>query len=640
MFYVTTPIYYVNSDPHIGTAYTTVLADTLRRFHRMLGDDTYFLTGTDEHGEKIAKAAAAGGITPKEWVDRVSGNFMELWPKLHILPDRFIRTTDSDHVEIVKRVLQLVYDKGDIYFGEYGGFYCVGCERFLTEKDLIDGKCPDHGTVPEVIKEKNYFFRMGRHQQWLIEQIESNPKFITPERYRNEVLSFLKGEPLEDLCISRPKSRLSWGIEIPFDREFVTYVWFDALLNYLTATGWDKRENWSTMWGGVQHIIGKDILKPHGIYWPTMLRSAGIEPFQSLAVHGYWTFKGSKISKSAGSGPPPILPLTRAFGVDAMRYFLVRDMVFGLDANFSVDAIAQRLNSDLANDFGNLLSRISKLVADYFDGKIPPPPEHPGELATMAQDLVGKVAQWVVDLKLPVLVEETMQLVRATNRFFESSAPWALAKTDKRRCGEVLYESAEALRIAAIILSPIMPERTSKLLARLGEAVQNFSIPDSCAWGRLRAGAALSHGDPLFPRIDEKDLPGLLPEFYDEVAVKASHATPQREAAVSPLIEIQDFTRVELRVAKVVSSEAVPNTDKLLRLQIEIGGERRQIIAGIAQHYRPEQIVGRLIIVVANLKPAKLRGEVSQGMLLAAKKDSELRLITVDGEISSGATAG
>jgi methionyl-tRNA synthetase len=630
-YYITTPIYYVNADPHIGTAYTTVLADVMARYHRLLGDRTFFLTGTDEHGDKIARVAASKGIGPQELVDDISSRFQKLWPELLVYPDHFIRTTDPEHIRLVQDILQRVYDAGDIYFGEYGGHYCTGCERFLTEKELVDGRCPDHNTVPEFVQERNYFFRMSKYQQWLLDHLDKHPDFVRPERYRNEVLGFLR-EPLEDLCISRPKSRLTWGIEIPFDTNYVTYVWFDALLNYLTGIGYGKSDNWQDLWNNAEHLIGKDILKPHAIYWPTMLKGAGIEPYQHLTVHGYWNFKDSKISKSGK--PVDVKPLIQAFGADAVRYFLMRDMVVGLDAKFTPDLLVQRINSDLANDLGNLLSRIAKLVGDHFDGDIPAAPTVSCELAAMAAGLVKSIPDYLSDFRLHVLIEETLQLVRATNRYFESSAPWALAKTDKQKCGEVLYECAEALRIAAVVLFPIMPLKMAELLSRMGEPVENFHLQDSAQWGRLRVGAKLTIGEPLFPRIDEKTLPGILPDLFSADAKVKPVAKPE---TVEGLIEIQDFSKVQLRVAKVIAAEKLANTDKLLKVQIDLGGESRQIIAGIAQHYAPDSLIGKLIVVVANLKPAMLRGEKSEGMLLAAKADGKLVILTVESDIPTGA---
>jgi methionyl-tRNA synthetase len=635
-YYITTPIYYVNADPHIGTAYTTVLADTMARYHRLLGEQSFFLTGTDEHGEKIAKAAAQSGVTPQHFVDEVSARFKQLWPELHVVPSRFIRTTDPHHQKLVQEILQRVYDKGDIYFGQYGGYYCTGCERFLTDKELADGKCPDHGTVPEFVEEKNYFFRMSAYQDWLINYIKQNSGFVRPERYRNEVLGFLR-EPLEDLCISRPKSRLKWGIEIPFDPNFVTYVWYDALLNYLTGIDYGTGSAWEAYWRNAEHVIGKDILKPHAIYWPTMLQSAGIPPYQHLTVHGYWNFKDAKISKSSGQ-PVAVRPLVRAFGADAVRYFLLRDMVVGLDAKFTLELLVQRINSDLANDLGNLLSRIGKLVGDHFEGRVPEASSELCELARIAQAVVTAAPDHINEFRLHTLIEETLQLVRATNRYFEASAPWALVRSDRTKAGHILYECAEALRIAALILSPVMPERMAQLLARIGEPVENSRLPDSAAWGRLRTGAKFVHADPLFPRIDEAALPQMLPEYFP--GVNTTPPTSKSAGSGKEPAEIQDFAKLDLRVAKVIAAERVPNTDKLLRLQIELAAEKRQIIAGIAKDYTPEEIVGRFIIVVANLRPTKLRGELSEGMLLAAKADGKLTLLTVEKDISSGAVVG
>jgi methionyl-tRNA synthetase len=632
-YYVTTPIYYVNADPHIGTAYTTILADTLARYHRLLGEDVFFLTGTDEHGDKIMRTAAARGVTPQQLVDDVSARFRSLWPEVHAFPNRFIRTTDPDHVQLVQQVLQRVYDRGDIYFGEYGGHYCTGCERFLTEKELVNGKCADHQTVPEYVREKNYFFRMSRYQEWLIGHIEQTPGFIRPERYRNEVLGFLR-EPLDDLCISRPKSRLMWGIEIPFDRNFVTYVWFDALLNYLTGIGYDHDPAWSRYWSEVEHLIGKDILKPHAVYWPTMLKAAGIEPFRHLTVHGYWNFMDAKISKSGR--PVDVQPLVRVFGADALRYFLMRDMVVGLDAKFTPELLIQRINSDLANDLGNLLSRIAKLIHDHYDGRIPEKPGTECELQPLAARLASAIPGYVAEFRLHVLIEETLQLVRATNRYFESSAPWALVKSDRARGGEVLYQCAEALRIAAVLLHPVMPKKMAALLARLGEPVEQFRLPDAATWGRLRPSVRLEMGEPLFPRIDERRSPMFQPELSSGEPSPAT-APPKPETEPASLIDIEHFSKVQLRVAKVISAERVPKADKLLRLQIDLGGSSRQIIAGIAQHYTPESLGGRLIVVVSNLKPAKLRGETSEGMLLAATADGKLVLLTVDADIAPGA---
>ena len=368
-FYITTPIYYVNARPHLGHAYTTIIADVITRFHRMRGSESFFLTGTDEHGDKIVRAAKKENTSPRLYVDQISGLFRQLWPELNIEYSHFIRTTDAAHISVVEQILQTIYDAGDIYFSEYEGKYCFGCERFYTDRELVDGRCPDHETEPEVIKESNYFFKMSKYQNWLIEHIHNNQDFIRPERYKNEVLAFLR-EPLEDLCISRPKSRLKWGISLPFDNDYVTYVWFDALLNYVSALDYPNGEAFQKYWPVAQHIVAKDILKPHGIYWPIMLKAAGLDTYQHLNVHGYWNIEQSKMSKSLGNVVEP-LELKNVYGLDAFRFFLLRDMTFGLDSSFSESALVQRINSDLANDLGNLFSRTLTMAGKYFKAVVP-----------------------------------------------------------------------------------------------------------------------------------------------------------------------------------------------------------------------------------------------------------------------------
>ncbi|MBK6910803.1 MAG: methionine--tRNA ligase [bacterium] len=634
-YYVTTPIYYVNSDPHIGTAYTTILADTAARFRRLLGEDAYFLTGTDEHGDKIAKAAAAKNLTPQAFVDEISGRFRILWPQLYVMPDRFIRTTDPDHRAVVESILQKLHDQGDTYFGEYEGLYCTGCERFRTEKELVDGKCPDHGTIPDKVKESNYFFRMSKYQDWWRDYIEQHPDVVRPERYRNEVLGYLR-EPLEDLCISRPKERLSWGIELPFDRNYVTYVWFDALLNYLSGIDYGREESWHARWEACEHLIGKDIVKPHGIYWPIMLHAAGLPVFKHLTVHGYWNFRDAKISKSSGK-PIAVEPLIKVFGVDAVRYFLLREMVVGLDASFSVEAMLKRVNSDLANDFGNLFSRVAKLIGDHFDGAIPAATTPDAELKDMAQSLCANAPAWAADMKWHTLIEETLQLVRATNRYFENSAPWSLVKTDRDQAATVLTNCIEALRIAAVLLYPVMPGKAVDLLSRIGEPVRMLKLEEHARWGQVRVGARMRKGDALFPRLDEKEVRVALAEYVhgEAPSVPAAAAT----AAPAPddsLITIDDFRKIDLRTAEVVAAERIAGSDKLLKLQVRIGDQARQIVAGIAEFYTPEEMVGKQIVVVANLKPAKLRGEVSEGMLLAVKWGKDLAILPTPSDAPSG----
>ncbi|MCF8053636.1 MAG: methionine--tRNA ligase [Deltaproteobacteria bacterium] len=630
-YFVTTPIYYVNASPHIGHAYTTIVADVLARYHRLRGDDAFFLTGTDEHGDKIAAAAASNGVSPQEYADRISEQFRALWPELLITNDHFIRTTDAQHVETVRTILQKVYDAGDIYFGEYGGFYCVGCERFYTEKELVDGKCPDHQTEPEYRKENNYFFRMSKYQDWLIEHIKKNDNFIRPERYRNEVLAFLK-EPLEDLCISRPKTRLTWGITLPFDDAYVTYVWFDALINYITALGYPQGRKFSQFWQSAQHLIAKDILKPHGIYWPTMLKAAGIVPYASLNVHGYWNIERTKMSKSLGNVVKP-LDLKNKYGLDAFRYFLLRDMVFGLDANFSEEALVQRINTDLANDLGNLTSRVLTMATNYCGGKTPAPPsEATGDdtLKLAARRAMVEYEEGFANLAFHKALMGTWGLINRANKYIVENEPWTLAKSAEGtlRLREIMYNLLEALRIIAILISPVMPLTAQKMFAALGiTAPQDFN--QAKAWGSLAAGLPMQKGEALFPRVKYED--------------NGSTGNPNGEVVLKkevPLAEVayDDFAKLDLRVGSIVAAEAVPKSQKLLKLRVDIGGEQRQIIAGIANDYRPEEILGKRVVVVANLKPTKLMGQESCGMLLATDgKEGKLSLIGFDKEPLAGA---
>ncbi|HMA67485.1 MAG TPA: methionine--tRNA ligase, partial [Desulfosalsimonadaceae bacterium] len=435
-FYITTPIYYVNARPHLGHTYSTIAADVARRFHDIQEQETFFLTGTDEHGDKIVKAARAEGLEPESYADRISNLFKELWPEYNIQPDHFIRTTDPEHVAVVQQILQEIYDAGEIYYSEYEGLYCYGCERFYTTRELIDGKCPDHGTCPEPIKESNYFFRMSRYQDWLIEYLTEHPETIQPERYRNEVLAFLR-EPLDDLCISRPKSRLTWGITLPFDRDYVTYVWFDALINYISALGYPDGENFQKFWPQARHIVAKDILKPHGIYWPTMLKAAGLPIFRNLYVHGYWNVEESKMSKSLGNVVDPHY-LKRTYGRDAIRFFLMREMVFGLDAGFSEDALIQRINSDLANDLGNLFSRVLGMFHKYFKAVVPE--VDPGVQAELAPQLsrparsaIDAYQEAMEDLQFHRGMTAIWDFISRMNKFVDSTAPWELAKQPEQR---------------------------------------------------------------------------------------------------------------------------------------------------------------------------------------------------------------
>ena len=615
-FYLTTPIYYVNDKPHIGHAYTTILADVLTRFHRKTGEDVFFLTGLDEHGQKVQQAAENRGVDPIDHCDEMAPRFLELWKKLHIQNDDFIRTTEKRHVAVVQKILQDVFDSGDIYEDEYEGLYSISEERFITEKEAESGDFRDI----KKIKEKNYFFKMSQYQQPLIDHINKNPKFIQPEHRKNEVLGFLK-KPLGDLCISRPKSRLNWGIELPFDSNYVTYVWFDALINYITAVGYNVDEDsFNKYWPANYHLIGKDILTTHSVYWPTMLMSAKLPLPLGIFAHGWWLSGESKMSKSLGNVVDP-LGLIEEYGVDPVRYYLMREMVLGQDASFTMESFIKRYNSDLANDFGNLLSRVSNLLKKFFDGKIPMDEDDSPEGMIIKENgikVVSDVWNHIESMQVNEAIETTLQYIRSVNKYMETMAPWKLAKSDNDAAGKVLFTAAEALRISAVLLAPVMPNRTQIVLETFNAA------GSSLEWGGLTPGKSLKKHDVLFPRIDVKK-----PE-------KPSQSNGKKTEP-NNVITFDEFQNVELKTAKVLEAEKVEGADKLLKLQIEVGDEKRQIISGIAQHYSTENLIGKMIIVVTNLKPATIFGLESYGMLLAAKKGKDLTLITIDDEkVKSG----
>ncbi len=638
-FYVTTPIYYVNDVPHLGHAYTTVAADTVARWRRLRGDDVFFLTGTDEHGQKVQRAAEKLGRTPKEHADATHVRFKQLWERLGIRYDHFLRTTDESHERFVQARLQELHDQGELYSAEYAGWYSTSEERFWAEDELVDGKCPVSGQPVEWITEKNWFFKMSAYQDRLLAHIAANPDCIQPDLRRNEVLGYLK-KPLADLCISRPKARLPWGIPLPFDPEYVTYVWFDALTNYLSALDGGGE----AFWPADYHLIGKDILTFHTVYWFSMLFAMGYEPPKRVYAHGWWMVEGRKMSKSLGNVVNPHL-LVDAYGADAVRYFMLREIPFGGDGNFAHQAFLVRFNADLANDLGNLAHRALSMTEKWLGGVVPaagPASESDRALQGLAEKAAATFDREVTALQFREGLTALWELIAAGNKYVDAEAPWALNKRgDTERLATVLRNALEVCRVAGSHLACVMPEKSAELLAKMGVGAPDLAP----TFDRLVAGEPVRAGDPLFPRLAE--LPPAIAEAIE--AAKAAFAAeaaaapppekkkpakkPALEPAVStetppaaiPQIEYDDFAKVALRVGAIVSAERHPNAERLLVLKVDVGEpEPRQIVAGIAAFYEPETLVGKKIVVVVNLKPAKLRGVVSQGMLLAAGEAAAL----------------
>ncbi len=633
--YITTPIYYVNDRPHLGHAYTTIVTDVISRFAKMKKQECFFLTGTDEHGDKIVRAAKKENLSPREYVEKISSLFKGLWPELNIENSYFVRTTDQSHIAVVENVLRKIYDSGDIYFAEYEGQYCFGCERFYSERELVDGKCPDHATAPEVIKESNYFFKMSKYQQWLLDHIEKNPDFIRPERYKNEVLAFLR-EPLEDLCISRPKSRLKWGITLPFDEDYVTYVWFDALLNYVSALEYPDGEKFKKFWPHAQHIVAKDILKPHGIYWPTMLKSAGIPLYKHLNVHGFWNIDHSKMSKTIGNVVEP-LQMKNKYGTDAFRFYLIRDMVFGLDSDYSEQAMVQRINSDLANDLGNLFSRVIAMVHKYFKALVPRVDsslEKEMELGLKgdAFNAVSCFESSMENFSFHKAMIAIWEFINKMNKYVDVTAPWILAKqkSTRKQLEAVIYNLLEGLRIVSGLIYPVMPDTAKTMQKHLGLNPDSpfYTLDLLRSWNTIPPETKLPKGITLFPRIDFEKIQ------KEQTEIEASVPTDNVKI---PDITLEELSRIDLRAATVIKAEKIPRAKKLLKLEVDMG-EIRTIVAGIANDYEPEDLLGKQVIIVANLKPAKLMGILSNGMVLAAVEDGKCSIATLDREVKPGTT--